>query len=116
VIGSIHNSFNVLELIYLLLDLPFEQVHLPAGFALRFLRSALQPEVVDLRQHPVFPRHPSVTKNFPIGLVLYRRSFIAERGKKFGGCAVQRRRRIIRQLGNGICHASAELTLEELSS
>src|ERR1700675_4541839 len=69
---------------------------------LRLFRGALEPEIINLRQHAVLTRHPSVAKKLPIRFALHRRRFLAERRKKFSGGAFQRRRRVIRQPGNAI--------------
>ena len=34
------------------------------GLTLRLLRRALQPQVINLGENPVLPRHPPVTKRF----------------------------------------------------
>ena len=99
---KIGNLIPSLSISYGLLNLIFDQVHLLADLSLRFLRRTLQPEIVNLRQHAILARHPSVTKYLPPGLVLYGRSLTAKRKKQVSGSALQRRRRIIRQFRNTV--------------
>src|ERR1700724_192194 len=92
---------------YGLLNLLFNEVHFLTSLALGFFRSSLQPEVVNLRQHPILACHPSVAKNLPLGLVPHRDSFMSERRTQFRGSALQRRGRVFRQFGDAI-HGQTE--------
>src|SRR5216683_3641557 len=91
-----------LRSLYCLLNLLFNEVHFLACLALGFFGSRLQPEVVNLRQHPILACHPSVAKNLPLGLVLHRDSFMSERRTQFRRGALQRRCRVFRQFGDAI--------------
>src|SRR5438874_8149015 len=51
-------------------DFRFESVYTLANFALRFFRSRLEPEVIDLREDSIFAAEPSITESFVLGLAV----------------------------------------------
>ncbi len=75
-----------------------------SGLALRFLRRALQPQIVNLCQDPILPRHPPVAKRFQFRIIANLGRLGRARINAFARSLLQRRRRIVSQFGNGICH------------
>ena len=74
------------------------------GLALRFFRRALQPQIVNLCEDPVLPRHPPVAKRFQFRVIANLGSLSGTRSNALARSLLQRRRRIVSQFGNGVCH------------
>ena len=73
-------------------------------FALGLFGSALQPQIVDLGQDPVLAGHPAIAECFQISVIAHLRCFRLARCDAFASSLLQRRRRVLRQFGNGVRH------------
>ena len=78
------------------------------GLALRLFRRAFQPQIIDLGEDSVLARHPAVAKRLQFRVDANLGSFAGARSNALARSLLQRRRRIVRQFGNGVRHDDSE--------
>ncbi len=78
------------------------------GLTLGILRRDLQPQIIDLGKDAVLARHPPIAKCLQTPLSLRTPvAFVLARTNALARSLLQRRRRIVRQFGNGVGHVSS---------